>query len=173
MDPVNPRDEWDAATERVLAYLTLLHLGGAESRSRVALETVTQARAARAPDTPAVAAALGVLSSRIAASLHAVRPTITVESGLAALHAADAAGRWPDGFAPGELEEILARAPLASTPALDLSSMAARDMDYGALETIAQETWQQFAWTPLLRAAALWTAIFFLSLYLYDRFFDV
>ena len=42
---------------------------------------------------------------------------------------------------------------------------------YGAMEVIAQGTWHQFAWTPLVQAAALWTAIFFVALYLYDTFF--
>ncbi len=49
--------------------------------------------------------------------------------------------------------------------------MTPRPMDFGAMETIAQETWHRFAWAPILRAAVLWTAIFFAALYAYDQFF--
>jgi hypothetical protein len=49
--------------------------------------------------------------------------------------------------------------------------MTPREMDYGAMETIAQETWHKFSWLPLARTAGIWTAIFFFARYLHDRFF--
>jgi len=66
---------------------------------------------------------------------------------------------------------VPAGVPVSAAPELALSSMAARDMNFGAMETIAQETWQKFYWGPVLRAAAFWTAVFFFALYAYDRFF--
>jgi hypothetical protein len=48
--------------------------------------------------------------------------------------------------------------------------MTPREMDYGAMNH-AQETWHKFSWAPLVRAAGIWTAIFFVALYLHDRFF--
>ena len=65
---------------------------------------------------------------------------------------------------------MLSRVSVRTGPDLAISSMTPREMDYGAMETIAKGTWHRFAWTPLLRAAGLWTAIFFVALYAYDRF---
>ncbi|HRJ72083.1 MAG TPA: hypothetical protein PLS03_07645, partial [Terrimicrobiaceae bacterium] len=86
-----------------------------------------------------------------------------------------ASERWPDAVLNGppapELRRALADAVPRAAPDLAISRMIPREMDFGAMETLAQETWHQFAWAPLLRAAALWTAIFFAALYIYDRFF--
>ena len=96
-------------------------------------------------------------------------PGTTLETGLITLGAADALAHWPS--VREEDRPSLPGSPVSAAPDIDFSSMAARDMNFGAIETIAQETWQKFDWGPVLRAAALWTAIFFLSLYVYDRFF--
>jgi hypothetical protein len=93
-----------------------------------------------------------------------------------ALDALDRARRRPgdpEALVFAELAQAVgdSGSPPAAVPPLAHSSMAAQDMDYGAMQKLAEETWQRFAWGPVLRAAALWTAIFFLALFTYDRFF--
>jgi hypothetical protein len=166
---VNDQTTWDEATERVMAYYAALGLGGVESRTRETLRVVEAARSncAANPSLRPLEAAMTEALDAVARWVNAVVPGATVESGLATLQAGGALVRWPatDANLQGELP------PLEAAPEIDFSSMAARDMNFGAIETIAHETWQKFDWGPVLRAAALWTAIFFLSLYAYDRFF--
>ena len=73
------------------------------------------------------------------------------------------------GEPPEALKALLAGSPCARARSCDLN-MTPREMDYGAMNH-AQETWHKFSWAPLVRAAGIWTAIFFVALYLHDRFF--
>lgn len=171
MDAVNDQSTWDEATERVAAYYGALELGGVESRTRETLRVIQTARArcATNPALPPVEASMNEAIDSLARWVNTVMPEATLESGLTTLKAAGALGRWPE--TNGGPQAALPGSVVSSAPDIDFSSMAARDMNFGAIETIAQETWQKFNWGPVLGAAALWTAIFFLSLYVYDRFF--
>jgi hypothetical protein len=171
MDAVNAQSRWDEATERVMAYYAALGLGGVEARTRETLRVIEAARSRCASDStlfPVETAMEGAFDS-LARWFAQLAPCLSVERGLAALQASGDLARWPD--VDETLRARLAKIPLIAAPEIDFSNMAARDMNFGALETIAHETWQKFDWGPVLRAAALWTAIFFLSLYAYDRFF--
>lgn len=169
MDAMNNQSSWDEATERVAAYFSALALGGVEVRTRETLRVIETARARCAanpslhPVETAMAEAIGSLSHWVSTAL----PRTTLETGLITLRAAGKLSHWPDTNPSPDTSKT----PIYAAPEIDFSSMAARDMNFGAMETIAHETWQKFYWTPVLRAAALWTAIFFLSLYVYDRFF--
>lgn len=178
MDAVDTR--WDEALSRLQAYLGELEIGGAEHRTRVALRLLDRARETVAGHDP-VEHTLNLAQDELMgwfgealtdASLPANRK---IAWGLMAWRLADGARRWPnvmlDGHPPDDVKHTLAGITLQSSPALEVSRMVSQEMNYGAMETLAQETWHQFAWAPLLRAAALWTAIFFAALYAYDRFF--
>jgi hypothetical protein len=167
MDTLREQPEWDEATQRVQAYLTALGLGGVEARTRETLRIIEQARArcAAQPSLHPIKAAMEETFASLARWVAESTPGLPFESGLVTLRAQDAPAVWPRVRVSS-----LAAPALEAAPDLDLSRMAARDMNFGAFETIAHETWQKFAWGPVLRAAAIWTAIFFLSLYAYDRF---
>lgn len=177
MDAVKDQAAWDEAAERVLAYFRALQVGGLEHRTRKTLEILAAARARCAADAalhPVEAAMTEAMESLQRWYAGAV-PGAGLEHGLASSLAVGAAQAWPDAVlsdpVPTGLAARLAQARVSAGPELAPSSMAAREMNFGAMETIAQETWQQFAWAPVLRAAAIWTAIFFLSLYAWDKFF--
>ena len=179
MDAVNDQQAWDEAMGRVMAYLAALELGGVERRTRVAMSILDRARerCVRAAELPAAEAAMTETAETLRvwfAGIFPNDPETAFERGVVAMKATDAARRWPDAVLtdhpPLAMREALVAAAFPTAPDITLSSMAARDMDFGAMESIAQETWQQFKWAPVLQAAALWTAIFFIALYAYDRF---
>jgi hypothetical protein len=171
MDAVNDQSAWDEATERVAAYYGALDLGGVESRARETLRVIEAARTrcAANPSLHPIEAAMTEARESLTRWAGDMLPGTTLETGLITLKATDALAHWPS--VRSEAKPGLPVSPVSAAPDIDFSSMAARDMNFGAIETIAQETWQKFDWGPVLRAAALWTAIFFLSLYVYDRFF--
>jgi hypothetical protein len=177
MDAVNSQAAWDEAAERVLAYFQALQVGGLEHRTRETLRVLEAARGrcAADPALPPVTAALTEAAESLRAWYADAVPGASLEHGLAAALAVEAPQNWPDAVlshpVPPALAARLAEARVSIGPELAPSSMAAREMNFGAMETIAQGTWQQFAWAPVLRAAALWTAIFFLALYTWDKFF--
>lgn len=177
MDALTNQAAWDEATGRVMIYLDRLQIGGTEHRTRQTLLIMTKARlrCAAQPGLHPVEAALTETADALRRWYDQALPGAAVESGITASLAAGAVRTWPDAVLvepiPADLRRKLATTPIPSGPELTLSSMAAQEMDFGAMETLAQETWQKFDWAPVLRAAALWTGIFFLSLFLHDHFF--
>jgi len=177
---VGAAETWDDALARLLAYLEDFGIGGVEHRTRIALAILDEARI-RYREGSAVACVMELAFTRMESWFgeamprtddHAARP---IESGWVAAHLAEAADRWPDGLLqsppPQALVQALREATFRMAPDLEVSSMTSREMDFGAMETIAQETWHQFAWASLLRAVAIWVVIFFVALFAYDRFF--
>jgi len=177
MDALNTQAAWDEATGRVMLYLDRLQIGGTEHRTRQTLHIMTRARlrCAAHPGMHPVEAALTETADALGHWYAQALPGAALESGITASLAAGAVAVWPDAVLaepiPGDLRRQLAATTVPPGPELTLSSMSAMEMDFGAMETLAQETWQKFDWAPVLRAAALWTGIFFLSLFLYDHFF--
>jgi len=183
MDTLNVQANWDEAMARLLAFFAALELGGVEHRTRLATRVLDEARRRHEqnPDLAPVETAMDVAAESLeqwfaeALGSSHLRPASRVAAGLFALRVTDAAKHWPDavlgGPPPPELKAVLSRVSTSTGPDLAISSMTPREMDYGAMEVIAQETWHQFAWAPILQAAALWTAIFFVALYLYDTLF--
>lgn len=177
---MNSPADWNEALERLVAYLASVGVTGAERRMRLALELLDRARRGTSAGSPverAMREAIAAVDAwfRQALDGSSADPPDRIAAGLAAMQVSGASDRWPDAVLNGppspELRRALAGVEARATPDLAISRMIPREMDFGAMETLAQETWHQFAWAPLLRAAALWTAIFFASLYVYDRFF--
>jgi hypothetical protein len=180
MDAIKNQPAWDEALERVLAFLEALGPWSAEYRTRVALRIVKQARQ-RQGDNPEEEPVRLVMTEAFAelekwfGEVLASSPDQSLPAGMLALEISEAGQRWPDAVLDGEipagLSESLGRISIRSGPDLALHRMISREMDYGAMETIAHETWHKFAWAPILRAAAVWTVIFFVALYAYGHFF--
>ncbi len=180
MDSVTSAADWNEALERLLAYLSSVGVTGTERRMVLALELLDRARRGSSSGSP-VERAMGEARTAVegwfalALDGSSADSPDRIAAGLVAMRVSGASEKWPDAVLNGppspELQRALAGAGLRAAPELAVSRMIPREMDFGAMETLAQETWHQFAWAPLLRAAALWTAIFFASLYVYDRFF--
>lgn len=180
MDPLATAAAWDEAMSRLLSFLAAMHIGGVEHRTRVALTIVDEARKQhalkpeKAPVEHTMNIALQSIEKWFGEALENVEMPASrrVAAGIVGLRVTDAVNRWPnavlDGPPPADLKATLARVSFRTGPDLAVSSMTPRAMDYGAMETIAQETWHRFAWAPIVRAAAIWTAIFFAALYTYD-----
>lgn len=168
---------------RLMAFLAALQIGGVEHRTRVALEMIDEARRLHAenPEVTPVEHTMQIAMQRIdewfSAALDKVNiPTARrVAAGIVGLRVTDGAIRWPGTVLGGppsaELKAAMARVSFRTGPDLAVSSMTPRTMDYGAMETIAQETLHRFEWAPLVRALILWTAVFFITLAIYDNFF--
>ena len=82
---------------------------------------------------------------------------------------------WPTAFldpAPPEaLVSAVRSVSLQAGPALEFSSLIRAEVDYGAMEDIAEGTWQQFSWAHVLRAFVIWVVIFFAAYGAYLHFF--
>ncbi len=62
-------------------------------------------------------------------------------------------------------------ASMQAGPALEFTSLIRTEVDYGAMEDIAEGTWQQFSWAHVLRAFVIWVVIFFAAYGAYLQFF--
>jgi hypothetical protein len=175
------RPAWNEALERVEDYLKRMGVTDSLHRVRICLEILDQAKrehaaeANFAPVTLAMRALRHRMHEWFAGQLDAhdeARDRVSA-AGRVALLTSDLAKQWPEKFlarqTPAELRAAMEASPVRTGPDLMLSSMTPREMDYGALEDIADETWHQFAWGPLLRASLFWTGIFFLALWFYPR----
>ncbi|CAN5370133.1 hypothetical protein BH09VER1_BH09VER1_05820 [soil metagenome] len=180
MDTVEMTAAWDDALARLLSFLNEYEIGGAEHRVRVALRIVDEARALEREGPPVqrvMGRAFAELDEWFGAALGQtdLPPALAAAAGAAALRLVPGDKRWSERLLSAtpsdELKSMLSKVSLRTGPDLAISSMTSRDMDYGAMETLAHETWHQFAWLPLLRAVAIWTAIFFLTLYIYGQYF--
>ena len=84
--------------------------------------------------------------------------------------------KWAFAFlVPSPPVGMLAEVRTAGTeagPELDFQSLIRREMDYGAMEDIARETWEQFSWSHVLRAFVLWLVIFLAAYGLYLTYFQ-
>jgi len=179
MDAIDSQAAWNEATERVMTYLTCLEIGGFEHRTRQTLRIIETARkrCAAEPQSHPVEVAMAEATDALRRWYDGVLPGVPLAAGVVATMATGASETWPDAVlsetTPEELRRALTTASIPLGPSLQLSGMSAKEMDFGAMETIAQETWQKFAWGPVLRAAALWTVIFFVCLFLHDWLFPV
>lgn len=179
MEPVaHTRNEWDDALARVMAFLAKLQLSDLEHRVRSATRIIDKARFEIVPGESPVEKSMEILFEEMDIWFSGVLPvpgSRGAASGVVSLRALGASERWPEAFLDGEPPEEIRKAvaglSLATGPDLSVSSMVPREMDFGAMEVVAHETWHQFAWGPIVRAAIIWTVIFFALLYAYEHFF--
>ncbi len=183
MDAINTQETWDEALERLLLLFESMDLAGIEHRHRTALQLIEHARQRFNPDLglsttevtmDVVGESLeGWFTKALGESADRVRNRTA--AGLLAWRVTGGSQRWGDvllaGDPPADLRRAFESVRAQTGPDLAFSSMTHREMDYGPMESIAQETWHRFAWAPLLTAVIFWTAIFFLALAIHDHFF--
>ncbi len=168
-----PLAAWNEATLRLEDYLRAHRVHDRERLLRLNLELLDAARRAHglAPARPPLDLVMELATTRTQAWFsRLVDDTVPPDPRLAArgraiwfasgLHRA-----WPSAFLdpapPPALLAAIRSGSLQAGPALEFSSLIRTEVDYGALEDIAEGTWQQFSWRHTLGAFLIWVVIFF------------
>lgn len=177
------RAAWNDAALRLEDYLRAHRVADRERLLRLNLELLEEAHRlhavepARAPLDVTMQLAAGRIEtwfSRLADD------TVPPDSQLAARargawFASGLHREWPTAFldpAPPEaLVSAVRSVSLQAGPALEFSSLIRAEVDYGAMEDIAEGTWQQFSWAHVLRAFVIWVVVFFAAYGAYLQFF--
>lgn len=177
-------EAWNVAALRLEDYLRAHRVADREHLLRLNLELLDEAHRghAAAPERPPLEVTMKLVTDRTEAWFsrlvdEAAPPDPQLAArGRAAWFASGLHARWPSAFlAPAPPAELLAAvrsASLQAGPTLEFSSLTRTEVDYGALENIAGETWQQFSWGHVLRAFLVWVVIFFVAYGAYLRFFQ-
>lgn len=151
--------------DQALRYLDRIGISDREQQLRIALELLARARK-RGDGSSATSVLFGHADEWFAAAFATAPDPTMMARGVAMLQA----GRADISTFPFEKPTSdLSASKITHTPDLAVSNMTSEDIDFGAMEAVANETWHKFAWGPILRAAAIWTAIFFGSLALYEK----
>jgi len=184
MDKLSLPPEWNAACVRVEDYLRAHRVS---SRTHLLQLTLDMTAAAQAeyregsPETP-VQAALRLATARtemwfsLLAGSDSSTDTTAASRGRVAYFVTECNRRWPAAFLdpspPPEMLAAIRNATIQAGPALEFRSLVRKEIDYGPMEDIARETWDQFSWGHVLRAFAIWVVIFFAAYGIWLRFFS-
>lgn len=165
---------WDAACLRIEDFL---RAHGVEPRERVislTLELMREARELHARDgeLSPVGCAMRLLVAKADVWFEGLAGE---PAGAARARLAFFASGKPQLFLRDELPQdfvgAIRNAGIAAGPSLEFQSLIRKEIDYGALEDIAKETWDKFSWGHVFRAFAIWAVIFFVSWWAILRFF--
>jgi hypothetical protein len=177
-------DAWNIACVRLEDYLRAHRIHDREHLLRLSLALLDEARALQAADparTPLdvtmelVTTRVEAWFSRLADDSAAPDPQLAAR-GRAAWFASGLHREWPAAFLdstpPTELLAAVRSASLQAGPSLEFTSLARAAVDYGPMEDLAEETWQQFSWGHVLRAFLIWVVIFFAAYGAWLAFFQ-
>ena len=159
-------DERDEAFEKVENYLRACRVASRLHRARLAALLIHRAIARREAGAPAPLASLAIEEAR-AAMDGWIRGALGGEAADAraflALYLCDGYLRWPNAFLGGQIPREFADALKAGVvrtgPALQVSSMVPRAIDYGLLPELAGDAMEKLETAPLLKAAIVWLLI--------------
>ena len=167
--------DWDAACLRLEDFL---RAHGVESRERLlllTLELLAEAKRIQSPDKTPLETTMEVVMGRTEEWFSRLggSPEKASRAKIAFFSIA-AQEKWAAAFlCPVPSAELLAKirtASLEAGPALDFQSLVRREMNYGAMEDVVRETWDQFSWAHVLRAFVLWLLLFLLAYGVYLNF---
>lgn len=173
MGEVDQLEEWNAAVLRLGDYLRAHRVHDRAHLLRLSLELLEAARAehARQPERSPLEVTMALATDRTEAWFSQLADdsgppnTQLAARGRAAWFASGLYRNWPSSFLdpspPPELLEAARSASLEAGPALEYSSLLRKEVDYGPMEDIAHETWEQFSWGHVTRAFVIWVFIFF------------
>ncbi len=177
-------DAWNSAALRLEDYLRAHRVQDREHLLRLNLGLLEEAhrQQAAAPSRTPLDVTMEIVTSRIeewfsrlADDSAAPDPQLAAR-GRAAWFASGLHRKWPSAFLdpepPAELLAAVRSASMQAGPALEFSSLIRTEVDYGAMEDIAEGTWQQFSWAHVLRAFVIWVIIFFAAYGSYLTFFQ-
>ncbi len=165
-------EEWNIACLRLEDFLRAHRILDRERQLRLNLELLEEAKRAHAmaPARAPLDVTMDLATARTEAWFSALAggdapgPELAAR-GRAAWFASGLYRQWPSAFLdpqpPGELRAAVRSASMQAGPALEFSSLSRAEVDYGAMEDLAEGTWQQFSWSHTLRAFFVWLVIFF------------
>lgn len=166
--------DWDPACRRIEEYLRAHAVVPRERLIALTLGILQEAKSLHAQDpsgTPLECAMnLVVRKSDDWFSLLAGDPSKASRARLAYF----SSGRndlFLEPSPPAEFVSSIRSAGIEAGPALEFQSLIRKELDYGAMEDIARETWEQFSWRHVLRAFVLWLVVFLVAWASYLRFF--
>ncbi|MFZ4597131.1 MAG: hypothetical protein ACOYNN_00660 [Terrimicrobiaceae bacterium] len=184
MDQLDLSPEWNAACVRVEDYLRAHRVSSRPHLLRLTLDLISTAQAEHHSDsveTP-TQTALRIATSQteqwfsVLAGSERPDDTTAASRGRMAYFVTDCDRRWPTAFLnpspPVKMIESVRAASIQAGPALEFRSLVRKEIDYGPMEDIARETWDQFSWGHVLRAFAIWVVIFFVAYGIWLRFFQ-
>jgi hypothetical protein len=184
MGEMKPLDAWNTACERLEDYLRAHRVHDRARLLRLGLALLDEARALHAaqPARTPLDVTMELATDRVEAWFarladDTMKPDPQLAArGRAVWFASGLHREWPSAFLdpepPPELLAAVRSASLQAGPALEFTSMARVEVDYGPMENLAEETWQQFSWGHVLRAFVIWVVIFFAAYFGYLHFFQ-
>lgn len=186
MGEVSPLDAWNEATLRLEDYLRAHRVGDRGRLLRLNLEILEEARRLHAghPERTPLEVTMALATARteawfadLAGESAGTEPDPQLAArGRAIWFAGGLHRQWPSAFLdpapPPELRGAVRSASIQAGPALEFSSLVRAEVDYGALEDLAEGTWQQFSWGHTIRAFLLWVVLFFVAYGAWLTFFD-
>lgn len=173
--PATDLPRWNEASTRLTQYLAAHRLASHLHRADLAEEILdeAQARHRERPDAEPVTLTMDVAQERIekwfAGILEDTASPVgrRVENGRVAIWLTRANDLWPARFAAAELPDDMRRALCESSvrtgPDLAVTSMTSRGVDFGPMETLARQTWQNWDWAALARAGLFWAGVYALG----------
>jgi hypothetical protein len=167
--------DWDAACLRIEDYLRAHAVVPRERLIALTLQILHEAKTLHAqdPSSPPLDCAMNLVvrKSDDWFSLLAGDPTRAPRARVAYF----SSGRNDLFLEPSPPEDFVSSirsAGIDAGPALEFQSLIRKELDYGAMEDIARETWDQFSWRHVLGAFALWVVVFLAAWGAYLRFFQ-
>ncbi|QSR83985.1 hypothetical protein [Methylacidimicrobium sp. B4] len=175
--------DWREAAERLDAYLARWRLADPLYQRIVGASLLALAirEQERSPGHPPVELTLKLAQEKVTSWLEGL-PSASEEGGLerAAVAAVglarmDGLDRWPRVFLspeiPPELAQRLREPVFQAGPALRISHMVSRPIDYGPFARLAREAWEQVGWKEVGAILVFWIGLFGLACALYFLFF--
>ena len=167
--------DWDEACLRIEDYLRAHRVEPRERLLGLTLELLDEAKAlhSRTAGGNPLATAMGHVTGTSVAWFAALAgdPARAARARLAFF----ASGRhdlFLQSALPEDFVAAIRGAGIEAGPALEYQSLIRKELDYGAMEDLARETWDRFSWGHVLRAFALWLGIFCAAWWAYVRFFS-
>ncbi len=176
-------DEWNAACDRLEDFLDAHRVQDRALVLRLTTDLLAEARRLHAenPIYSPVETTLDLATAQTEAWFSRLAADTAPTDGNAAARArvayfaAGAHREWPAAFLdpdpPAAMIEAIRRASIQAGPDLEFTSLIRREVDYGPVEDLARETWEQFSWSHVLRAFLIWVVIFFAAYGSYLAFF--
>jgi len=172
--------DWNGACERVERYLLAHGIGDRERVMRLVLDIIGRAKTEweAGPSRPPVEVAMGLAIARVEEwfSLLGGGVPDAARAGRSGYFTGRARDGWGEAFLleppPAELVREVRDASLRAGPDLDPASLSRADVDYGPMEDLARETWEQFSWGHVIKAFVIWLLVFCAAYAAYLRFFQ-
>lgn len=180
--PSHDREAWNVACLRLEDFLRAHRIHSRERLLHLTVEIIAQARARHGADhsRSPLEVTMEIATNRAADWFSrlvesGVEGDSAATRGKVAYFAGGLHRRWPEAFLdpdpPLELLDAVRRSSVQAGPSMEFSSLIRKEINYGAMEDLARETWGQFSWGHVFRVFLIWVVIFFLAYGVWTRFF--